>query len=265
MDSPNDPFFSKMDKNSDAAKWYRQLAQQVKITDPPESALDKHLWQKPKAIIVISAHWETKGSIRVTNQQNHKELLYDYYGFPKHTFELKYPAKGNPELSKKVVELVSRAGIQVELDNNRNFDHGIFIPLLLVYPEADIPIVEISVNANLDPKLHIELGRALSPLREQGVLLIGSGQTTHGQFHSPKNANVFVNALVDVLTNKDANERSEALINWEKIPHAKEAHGREEHLIPLHVVVGAAGSDKGFLLNEHMAGEMALHSFSFHD
>ncbi|RMZ95931.1 dioxygenase [Brachionus plicatilis] len=259
----NDSVFKEFDRNSDATRWYKQVAQQVKITSPPSSATDQYLWSKPKSILIISAHWETKGSVCVTNQLDHKELLYDYNGFPEFTYKLKYPAKGNPELSKKVVDLLTKKNIKVNLDNKRNFDHGVFVPLLLVYPDCDIPVVEMSVNANLDPKLHLEIGKALSSLRDEGILIIGSGHCTHGKFSSSTNARLFINALVNTLVNKTAEERFETLLNWQKLPFAREAHSREEHLIPLHVVVGAAGTDKGFLLNEHMAGDLALHSFSF--
>ena len=254
-----------MDKNSEATKWYKQVAEQIKATNAPENAKDPNEWQKPKAILVISAHWESSGSFLVTNQTNHKELLYDYSGFPKHTYELKYPAKGSPELAKTVVELAKNAGITVELDNKRNFDHGVFIPLLLMYPKADIPVVEISVDTNFDPKAHIEFGKTLQPLREQGVLIIGSGSTTHGHFTSSKNFHEFVNAITDVLTNRRSEERLSMLVNWEKaLPHAREAHGREDHLIPLHVAIGAAGNDKGHLLNNYAAFEqLSLHSYCF--
>ena len=168
-------------------------------------------------------------------------------------------------MSKKVVDLLTNQNIQVNYDYSRNFDHGVFIPLLLVYPYADIPIVQMSLNANLDPKLHLEIGKSIASLRDEGVLIIGSGQTTHGQFSSSNNSKIFVNALVDTLTNKSPDERYNSLLNWQRLPFALEAHGRQEHLIPLHVVVGAAGNDKGYLLNEHMAGDMALHSFSFTD
>ena len=264
MDSKGDPFFGSVDKNSEATKWYKQLAQQIKTTEPPVDAYDKNLWQKPKAILVVSAHWETeKSTFSVTNQLDHKELFYDYYGFPKHTYDLKYPAKGNPGLAKKVVELAKNAGIKVELDNKRNFDHGVFIPLLLMYPNSDIPVVELSINSNFDPKLHIELGKALAPLRQEGVLIIGSGSTTHGRFKSTENFGTFVKAITDVLTVKSPQERLRHLVNWEQLPHAREAHEREDHLMPLHVIIGAAGDDKGQLLNTHSAGELALHSYSF--
>jgi aromatic ring-opening dioxygenase catalytic subunit (LigB family) len=256
MEGSSNPMFKAMDKNSDAAHWYKQLAKQVKITDSAS---------KPKSILIISAHWETNGSVYVTNQYDHKELYYDYYGFPDFTYKLKYPAKGDPELSKKVVHLLKNNKIQANFDNSRNFDHGVFVPLLLVYPNADIPIVQMSLNANLDPKLHLEIGKVLAPLRDEGVLIIGSGQSTHGQFSSSTNAKLFVNALVDTLVNKTSDERYSCLLNWQKLPFAREAHGREEHLIPLMIAVGAAGHDKGHLLNDHMAGDMALHSFSFTD
>ncbi len=264
MEAPHSPFFSLLDKNSEATKWYKQLATQIKTTNAPPNAKDPNQWQKPKAIIVVSAHWETDDEILVTNQTTHKDLLYDYSGFPDHTYKLKYPAKGNPELAQKIVDLAKNSGIKCGFDSTRNFDHGVFIPLLLMYPAADIPVVEVSINSNFNPKFHIEFGRALQPLREQGVLIIGSGSTTHGSFKSPENFNIFLNSITDTLTNKDPGERLSIFMNWDKsLPHAREAHGREDHLIPLHVVIGAAGGDKGHLLNNFSAKELSLHSFCF--
>lgn len=260
-----DTVLKNFDKNSDATKWYKQVAQQTKITNPPSFIIDKHLWRKPESILIISAHWETKGSVYLTNQLNHKELYYDYYGFPDFAYKLRYPAKGNPDLAKKVYNLLKKNKIAVNYDNVRNFDHGVFIPLMLVYPDADIPIVEMSINANLDPKLHLEIGKAITSLRDEGVLIIGSGHSTHGKFNSKNNSKSFINALIDTLVKKSPVDRYNILLNWEQLPFAREAHAREEHLIPLHVVVGAAGNDRGELLNEHMADDLALHSFSFNN
>lgn len=131
----------------------------------------------PQAVLVISGHWET--DVLSLTSSSAPELLFDYYGFPEHTYQLTYPAPGSPELAAQVAQLLGEAGIPSQLDGSRGFDHGVFIPFKLVYPEAEIPVVQLSLRADLDPAFHLAVGRALAPLREQGVLIIGSGMSYH--------------------------------------------------------------------------------------
>jgi len=170
MDSGGKGFFGSIDKNSEGTKWYRQVATQVGLVGT----------NKPKAILVISAHWEseTANTIYITSQTKHKSLFYDYYGFPEETYELKYPCPGSPELAKKVIGLIEKnqLGVKCVEDKERNLDHGVFIPLLLVYPDADIPVIQLSLCNVLNPSIHYKIGEALASLRDEGVLIIGSGQ-----------------------------------------------------------------------------------------
>jgi len=274
MDAGGKGFFGNIDKNSKGAEWYRQVATQVGLVGK----------NKPKAILVISAHWESDqpNTVFVTSQAKHPSLFYDYYNFPKETYDLKYPCPGNPELAKKVKDLITKAklGIECVEDTKRNLDHGVFIPLLLVYPEADIPVVQLSLLSKLDTDAHIKIGEALTSLRDEGVLIIGSGQTTHGKFADGSagdhQAHDFVSQLNTIIALKpdakysfpgikDSKEisRQEALLQWDKMMHARMAHGREEHLLPLHVVVGASGTDQGKVIGDIWAGQMSLASYAF--
>jgi aromatic ring-opening dioxygenase catalytic subunit (LigB family) len=210
----------------------------------------------PKALLVISGHWEED----VATIQNNPSppLLYDYYGFPQSTYQIRFPAAGAPELSKRVAELLGAAGIPHKFDNSRGFDHGVFIPLKVAFPHADVPIVQLSLLASLDPAEHIRIGQALAPLRDEGVLIIGSGMTYHNMRtlmasmragpdsrRADPGSERFDDWLDHVVTGVPPQERVAALKEWAKAPAARAAHPREEHLLPLHVVVGAAGDDPG--------------------
>jgi aromatic ring-opening dioxygenase catalytic subunit (LigB family) len=205
------------------------------------------LEQKPRAILVVSAHWETP--VPSVTTAAHPALVYDYSGFPAHTYQLKYPAPGSPELAARVRELLEAAGIPSAGDGARGFDHGVFIPFLLVEPAADIPIVEMSLAANLDPKLHLDIGRALAPLRDEGVLIVGSGMSYHnlGSLRAGRDAgdsdrfDTWLTASVEATPE----ERRKRLEAWSSAPDARHAHPEEEHLLPLMVAAGAAGNDPG--------------------
>jgi aromatic ring-opening dioxygenase catalytic subunit (LigB family) len=207
----------------------------------------------PKAMLVISGHWEEQ---EITVQHNPAPpLLYDYSGFPEHTYKLEYNAPGSPELAMRVRSLLFDAGIKANMDTTRGFDHGVFIPLKVVFPNADIPIVQLSLRADLDPAAHIKVGKALQPLRDVGVLIVGSGMSYHNMqaFQENKHddsisapgSKEFDDWLTEAVTNPDFEARNTELINWAQAPSAREAHPREEHLLPLHVVAGAAGTDIG--------------------
>jgi aromatic ring-opening dioxygenase catalytic subunit (LigB family) len=211
---------------------------------------------RPKAVVVISGHWEEK--IATIQSNPAPPLFYDYYGFPPSTYAITFPAPGAPDLAKRIAELLSAQKIAWKYDNVRGFDHGVFIPLKVVFPRADLPIVQVSLLASMDPAEHIRLGQALAPLRDEGVLIVGSGMSYHNmqtlmanmrgnaRSHAPDaGSQRFDEWLEEVVTRDTPEERIAALTAWDKAPSARDAHPREEHLLPLHVVVGAAGSDPG--------------------
>ncbi|WP_026757536.1 DODA-type extradiol aromatic ring-opening family dioxygenase [Sediminimonas qiaohouensis] len=240
--------------------------------DPPDT-WDKHrefletlpanLPAKPKALLVISGHWEER---EFTVQSNPAPaLLFDYNGFPPHTYQLTWPAPGDPALAARVGKLLEGAGFETGADSARGFDHGVFVPLKMAFPEADIPIVQLSLRADLDPSSHLAADRALAPLRDEGVLIIGSGNTYHNMavmmraMHGGATGAIagtdFDRWLSDAVTLDDTASRDAMLANWAQAPGARDAHPREEHFIPLHVVAGAAGADRGIkTLEDHVTG-----------
>lgn len=204
---------------------------------------------RPKAVLVISAHWEcAEPTVLATEKYT---LLYDYYGFPEHTYRLTYPATGSPALGARVQELLKQAGIASQQEHQRGLDHGVFIPFKLIYPEADIPIVQLSLRQDLDPSAHLALGRALSPLRNEGVLIVGSGLGYHNlrEFFAPNaaanQASVQFDTWLGNAISAEPAERERLLTDWEAAPGARACHPRSEHLLPLMVVAGAAGNDAG--------------------
>lgn len=206
---------------------------------------------KPKAIVVVSAHWETEHFTVQTTPA--PELYFDYYGFPDHTYRLTYPAKGAPELAGRIQQLAAQAGIRVDADDQRGYDHGVFVPFLLICPDADIPVIQLSLKKGYDPEAHIDLGRALAPLREEGVLIVGSGMSFHdvrtlmrgGLGPEPNASHHFDDWLNAAVTSQTGEARNEALKQWASAPGARISHPREDHLIPLMVAAGAAEDAPG--------------------
>ena len=202
---------------------------------------------KPKAVLVISAHWEAAVPTVMTSTQ--PPMLFDYYGFPEHTYKLSWPAPGEPALAARVQALLAEAGIATATDGERGFDHGTFVPLKLVYPDAEIPTVQLSLQVGLDPARHLAIGRALAPLRDEGVFIVGSGSSYHNlrKFGDPRaqaDAGAFDTWLGTAAT-AEAAARDASLTAWTEAPSARAAHPREEHLLPLMVIAGAAGVDRG--------------------
>lgn len=203
---------------------------------------------KPSAIIVISAHWEDQ-AVTITSGAN-PPLIYDYYGFPEEAYSIEYPCPGEPVLARQIYELLRRGGVEAHLDDQRGFDHGLYVPLKIMYPDADIPCVQISLLNSLDPAEHLKIGGLLRELDNENFLIVGSGFSFHNmqEFFAPETEKskakneAFDNWLLETLSSKDMTEegRAQRLISWETAPAARFCHPREEHLLPLHVCYGLA-------------------------
>ena len=218
-----------------------------------------------KAILVISGHWEAQ-DFTVTSAPN-PNLIYDYYGFPDHTYHLSYPAAGSPALADRVASLLEGQGLAAKKDERRGFDHGVFIPLMLVRAEADLPVVQLSLKAGLDPSEHLALGRALAPLREEGVLILGSGMSFHNMrgYGDPAFTPVaerFDGWLGETVA-ADPVIRAQRLAAWSEAPAARLSHPREEHLLPLMVAAGAAGNDPGRIVFSDRVMEVPISGVRF--
>ncbi|HET6347152.1 MAG TPA: class III extradiol ring-cleavage dioxygenase, partial [Myxococcota bacterium] len=199
----------------------------------------------PKALLVISAHWEAPVPTVMTAPR--PPMLYDYYGFPEASYEITWPAPGHPELAARVRELLQGHGFSSAADGRRGFDHGTFVPLKLMYPDAAVPTVQLSLKEGLDPGEHLAMGRALAPLRDEGVFMIGSGMTYHNLrgFGRPEAAAAgrAFDAWLQESMGLPPAERERRLRDWERAPAARAVHPREEHLLPLMVIAGVAGAD----------------------
>lgn len=223
---------------------------------------------RPKAILVISAHWEE--SIAHISSASTPEMIFDYYGFPPESYEFRYPAPGDVQLAERIEQLLRDKHIPVTLDMQRGYDHGTFVPLLLAYPQATIPVVQLSLLHSLDPAAHILLGNAVASLRQENVLIMGSGMSFHNMraFFSPspsvqERSEHFDNWLNETLTSTslDYTQKAQRLSEWAKAPEARFCHPREEHLLPLHVCFGAAKDSPvaqrnfgGYLLGARVSG-----------
>jgi aromatic ring-opening dioxygenase catalytic subunit (LigB family) len=203
--------------------------------------------ERPRALLVVSAHWEEPNVTLMTSA--HPPMLYDYSGFDPAAYELQWPAPGAPELAPRVRALLEAAGIRVVENAVRGFDHGTFIPLMLSVPDADIPVLQVSLLKSLDPEAHLAVGRALAPLRDEGVFILGSGSSFHNlrKFGHPESVEPSreFDAWLEGSVTLPRPAREERLRNWKLAPAGLHCHPREEHLLPLHVVAGAAGDDPG--------------------
>jgi 4,5-DOPA dioxygenase extradiol len=221
--------------------------------------------RKPDAILVISAHWEE--DVATLLNAPVPTLFYDYYGFPDKAYEITYPAPGNPMLAERIVRLLNRNQITASVDSQRGFDHGLFIPLKLMYPAADIPALQISLLRGLNPTTHLALGKALRELLTENILVVGSGFSFHnmrafawdGNNVSDSANDDFQNWLIEVCTgNMSQTERKQRLKEWEKAPSARYCHPREEHLLPLHVCAGMVDKPGNIIFDDYILGKRSV-------
>jgi len=204
---------------------------------------------RPRAVLVVTAHWEAP--CPTVSSAAHPAMLYDYTGFPPESYQIRWPAPGHPTLAEEVRALLAAAGLATAADPHRGFDHGTFVPMKLAFPEASVPTVQLSLIRGLDPAQHLAMGRALAPLRDAGVLILGSGMSYHNMrgFFRPgaRPASEAFDGWLAVTVTAAPAVRAARLLRWTEAPAAREVHPREEHLLPLHVVVGAAGDDPGWV------------------
>lgn len=220
----------------------------------------------PEAVLVISAHFEAPVATVTTGAS--PDLLFDYYNFPPEAYRYRWPAPGSPELARRVRGLLEGAGLATAEDPDRGFDHGTFIPLMAAWPQVEVPVVQLSLLSSMDPAAHLRMGRALAPLRDEGVYIVGSGNSFHNlRALFGERAAALVTAsvafddwLAEAVTSPEA-ERNDRLAQWSTAPSARACHPREEHLLPLMVVAGAAGADPGRV---QWSGTMAGFRISAH-
>ena len=203
--------------------------------------------EKPRALLVVSGHWEEPAF--TVGTAAHPELIFDYHGFPPHTYQLTWPAPGDPKLADDVAARLRDAGLPAAESASRGYDHGVFVPLKVAFPTAEIPVTTLSLHHGLSPELHLAAGRALAPLRDEGVLIVGSGMSFHNlraYLHpeTPERARAFDRWLTESVE-LPVKERDARLANWRNAPYGAFAHPREEHLIPLMVAAGAGGATAG--------------------
>ena len=223
--------------------------------------------QRPQAIVLVTAHW-LEADFAVSSGER-PGMIFDYHGFPPHTYELRYPAPGEPALAARVAGLLRDAGLMARTDASRGFDHGTFIPLMLMVPQADVPVVQLSLRRDLDPQAHLAAGVALAPLRDEGVLIVGSGMSFHNMrgYGDPRFGPVS-DAFDDWLTravHAEPHERQRALAAWDQAPQARLCHPprAEEHLLPLMVAAGAGAGDKGRQIFSDRVMQTTLSAYQF--
>lgn len=246
--------------------WMPDRRRQMAVLETSLAHMSQEYAPTPKAILVISGHWETADFSVMTSAQ--PSMVYDYFGFPPETYKIVYPAPGAPEIARRAADLVAAAGLPVQLDGTQGFDHGTFAPLAIMYPEADVPVFQISLRTNYDPAEHVALGRALAPLRNEGVLIVGSGLSYHNLRQLGPEGKVpsaaFDSWLTEVLS-LSPEARMAGILEWEKAPYARVCHEQEDHLVPLFVALGAAEGDAATRVyhEQGFAGGVTASSFRF--
>jgi 4,5-DOPA dioxygenase extradiol len=225
---------------------------------------------RPKAILIATAHFESAMPLLSTDEK--PEMIYDFGGFPKPLFEIVYPAPGSPAVAERAAEALHAAGHDAYGVSDRGFDHGTWVPLSLMYPDADIPVVQISVQPELGSAHHMEIGRALAPLRDEGVLLIGSGSLTHNLYELSRSGRQFdapvrdwVVEFTDWIAQKvEAGDADDIAHYRQRAPFARENHPSDEHFLPLPFAMGAGGGAKGQRVHaSYEYGLLAMDAYLF--
>ena len=234
--------------------------------------LPQQLPVKPKAILMVSGHWEENDFAVMASPT--PPMVYDFEGFPKELYQIRYSAPGSPELARQAHSLIQGAGLPTHLDPKRGFDHGTYSLLAVTHPEADVPVIQVSIRSDYDPEAHLRLGRALAPLRDDGILIIGSGSSYHNlgaMMRSGVNGDIkqesaqFDLWLKETLVDSGRKQRSERLVEWKRAPFARAVQPQEDHFLPLHVAVGAAEQEPAKIIywQDDFLGKITMSSYRF--
>lgn len=235
-------------------------------------ALPQQLETQPKAVLVVSGHWEEDDFAVMSSAA--PPMVYDYGGFPPEMYQIRYAAPGAPALAQRAHDLIAQAGLATHVDGQRGFDHGTYALLAVTHPRAEVPVFQVAIRHDYDPEAHWQLGRALAPLREDGVLILGSGSSYHNLRSMLSNyaagdrrdeSAQFDAWLQETLVGSTPEQRYRRLLTWEQAPHARAVHPREDHLMPLHVVMGAAEQEPARVIYEQsdFFGDITMSSYRF--
>ncbi len=246
--------------------WLPDMRKGMATLEASLAAMPSQLPERPKAILMISGHWE-QDDFAVMGAA-HPPMVYDYGGFPDFTYQIKYSAPGAPAIAARVVELLKAAGLPTHLDTSQGFDHGVFAPMQIMYPNADMPLFEVSLKHKYDPAAHFALGRALAPLRDEGVLIVGSGLSYHnmrGFGPQGKLPSAEFDGWLHAALMSEPDKREALLLAWDKAPSARACHPQEDHLIPLMAAVGAAENEKATRVyyDQTVFGNITASSYRF--
>lgn len=225
--------------------------------------IQAYLPRRPSAILINTAHWES--TVPSFTGGEAPALIYDYYGFPPETYALQYPAPGSPALAQRAAELMAQAGLPGVVDPDYGWDHGVFIPLKVMVPQADIAVVAMSLQEGLDPETHHRMGQALRPLRDEGVLIVGAGMSYHNlrNFAQAAPDSYRFHDWIDLALDGDWQERCERLAQWQSAPGGLASHPRQEHLLPLMVASGAGSDAPGRPIWRGMIGPTCIGAWAF--
>ena len=229
--------------------WLPTMRQMLATLETALARMPAEIGTTPKAVLMISGHWEAD-DFRVMSAAC-PGMVYDYSGFPPETYQIVYPAPGAPELAQRTADLIAAAGLPTRLDPEQGFDHGTFAPAYVMYPNADVPIYQVSLQHGYSPAAHFALGRALAPLRDEGVLIVGSGLSYHNlRLFGPgaKGPSAAFDAWLAETMAKTGKARTDALLDWESAPYARTCHAQEDHLVPLFAALGAAEDERATMV-----------------
>ncbi|WPB57955.1 class III extradiol ring-cleavage dioxygenase [Xylophilus sp. GOD-11R] len=249
--------------------WIPEMRSRLATLEASLADIPRQIGRTPRAVLMISGHWEAD-RFQVMGAAR-PGMVYDYYGFPAHTYQIHYDAPGAPDVAEEVRALLAGAGLPVQIDGGQGFDHGTFAPLEIMYPQADVPVLQLSLQTGYDVDMHLAAGRALAPLRDRDVLIVASGLSYHnlrnfGPAAAAPSA-AFDAWLRQAMAPSSARSREAALRQWEQAPAARLAHPHEDHLVPLMMAVGAAGDDPSALVyhDAHVFGGVTASSWRFGD